>query len=65
MYYIIIYFQLELTISSLQAELQQTKNKLEVHDTSAKKAVATLQNELRLQIDKVIHVYNYNSYNGN
>lgn len=44
--------KLELTISNQQTELEQTKHRLELHDTSAKKAVAALQNELRLQVDK-------------
>ena len=51
--------QLELTISKQQAELEETKHRLEVHDASAKKAVAALQNELRLQLDKVIICYTY------
>ena len=45
--------QLERTISKQDAEVRHVKEKLTSHDAAAKRAVATLQDQLKLRVDQV------------
>ena len=45
--------QLERTISKQDAEVRHVKEKLTSHDAAAKRAVATLQEQLKLRVDQV------------
>ena len=45
--------QLEFTISQQQGEIRQLKDKLTSHDSAAKRAIATLQSEMKDRIDQV------------
>ena len=47
-------FQLEYTIAQQQAEVRGLKDKLSSHDSAAKRAIAALQNEMKLRIDQVL-----------
>ncbi|KAK3094711.1 hypothetical protein FSP39_005307 [Pinctada imbricata] len=49
--------ELEYTISQQQNEIRLTKEKLQSHDTAAKRAVAALQNELKVRVDQVTKMY--------
>ncbi|XP_005102302.1 coiled-coil domain-containing protein 186 isoform X2 [Aplysia californica] len=49
--------EMEKTIAQLQTELKATKEKLVSHDTAAKRAVTTLQNELKARVDQVTKQY--------
>ena len=45
--------QMEATIAQQTKELIQTKDKLASHDAAAKRAVQTLQTELKKRVDEV------------
>ncbi|KAK3610428.1 hypothetical protein CHS0354_016605 [Potamilus streckersoni] len=45
--------ELEYTIAQQQTEIRGMKEKLASHDASAKRAIVTLQNEVRLRVDQV------------
>lgn len=45
--------QLESTVAQQQDEIKVLKDKLVSHDSAARKAVTTLQNELKSRVDQV------------
>jgi len=47
------YLQLEYTIAQQTNEIKGFKDKLSSHDASAKRAIATLQGEMKLRVDQV------------
>ncbi|XP_064600345.1 coiled-coil domain-containing protein 186-like isoform X2 [Liolophura sinensis] len=49
--------ELEYTISQQQNEIRGLKDKICSHDTAAKRAVMSLQNELKLRVDQVTKMY--------
>ncbi|XP_064630212.1 coiled-coil domain-containing protein 186-like isoform X2 [Lineus longissimus] len=48
---------LEYTIAQQQKEIKQVKDKLASHDQAAKRAISSLQNELKLRVDQVTKMY--------
>ena len=49
--------QLERTIAQQQREIRETQDKLASHDASAKRAIATLQGEIKHRMEQVVHSY--------
>ncbi len=49
----VVFQQMEATIAQQTKELMQTKEKLASHDAAAKRAVQTLQVELKKRVDEV------------
>ncbi|XP_076466901.1 coiled-coil domain-containing protein 186-like isoform X2 [Babylonia areolata] len=49
--------ELEYTISQQQGEVRQLKEKLTTHDAAAKRAIATLQSEMKARIDQITKLY--------
>ncbi|XP_025094168.1 coiled-coil domain-containing protein 186-like isoform X1 [Pomacea canaliculata] len=49
--------ELEYTIAQQQTEVRQLKEKLTSHDSAAKKAIATLQTEMKGRIDQITKLY--------
>ncbi|KAJ8317463.1 hypothetical protein KUTeg_005367 [Tegillarca granosa] len=49
--------ELEYTIAQQQNEIRALKDKLSSHDTAAKRAISTLQGELKIRIDQVTKMY--------
>ncbi|KAK7109039.1 coiled-coil domain-containing protein 186-like isoform X2 [Littorina saxatilis] len=49
--------ELEYTITKQQAEIRQLKEKLTSHDSAAKRAINTLQSELKARMDQITKAY--------
>nr|KAG5700621.1 hypothetical protein BaRGS_015451 [Batillaria attramentaria] len=49
--------ELEYTISQQQMEIRQLKEKLTQHDGAARRAIATLQSEMKARIDQITKLY--------
>ncbi|KAL8615824.1 hypothetical protein ACOMHN_048532 [Nucella lapillus] len=49
--------ELEYTISQQQGEVRQLKEKLTTHDGAAKRAIATLQSEMKARIEQITKLY--------
>ncbi|XP_067657386.1 coiled-coil domain-containing protein 186-like isoform X2 [Haliotis asinina] len=56
-YYLPQLKELEYTIAQQQNEIRGLKDKLSSHDNAAKRAVSTLQNELKVRVDQVTKMY--------
>ncbi|XP_046358546.2 coiled-coil domain-containing protein 186-like isoform X1 [Haliotis rufescens] len=56
-YYLPQIKELEYTIAQQQNEMRGLKDKLSSHDNAAKRAVSTLQNELKVRVDQVTKMY--------
>ncbi|XP_046554937.1 girdin-like isoform X1 [Haliotis rubra] len=56
-YYLPQLKELEYTIAQQQNEMRGLKDKLSSHDNAAKRAVSTLQNELKVRVDQVTKMY--------
>lgn len=49
--------ELEYTIAQQQTEIRQLKDKLTSHDGAAKRAIATLQSEMKARMDQITKMY--------